>query len=145
MSEEYWFPIGEDIKKEYFWQEGQMSIRQLDRSGFCGHCTKKIHTKKEYVLTYVDHHNKMPRIILCQECIQNIINLFNAFNKNTTPKETNCIIGFLERIKHNTETYIKKECASTEEEMDSELFEEVIDFLIEQAQEYSVSSIEKEQ
>lgn len=78
MSEEYWFPIGEDIKKQRFWQESKMSIRQLDRDGFCGHCTKKIHRNNEYVLTYKDRHNQMPRIILCQECIENLINLYTT-------------------------------------------------------------------
>lgn len=81
MSEEYWFPIGEKIKETTFYQEGKMKISQLDRKGFCGHCTKVIHKNNEYVLTYEDHHNQSPKIILCQDCIKEIINLFNDFNK----------------------------------------------------------------
>ena len=81
MSDEYWFPIGEKIKQSPFFKEMRMKIKQLDRDGFCGHCTKKIHKRKEYVLTYQDHHNKMPRIVLCEECIEEAIKLFNNFKK----------------------------------------------------------------
>lgn len=82
MSDEYWFPIGEEIKNTLFWEEHKMKFRQLDRDGFCGHCTKKIHKNDEFVLTYKDHHNKMPRIIICQDCIKELIVLFDNFNKN---------------------------------------------------------------
>lgn len=81
-KEEYWFPIREDIKKQKWWQKDKMCIRQLDREGFCGHCTKKIHRNNEYVLTYKDRHNQMPRVILCQECIEYLIKLFNDFKNN---------------------------------------------------------------
>lgn len=87
MKKEYWFPIGEDIKKQRFWQENKMSIKQLDRKGFCGHCTRIIYPKSEYVLTYKDQHNQMPRVIICQECIKELITLFNNFNKATHQHE----------------------------------------------------------